>query len=279
MPHGELERALATTLAVRPELLAVNFTGLHYVGDGAWINRFMFPMNAADFLAEVTALTPEQRTVDLRPGDEVHLGSREPPSVLPQASSWVGCSESGDSAAKLRFDPAYELPRLRDPDPEGLGRTLLAPRIAAFLQDELCGWIRDEVTHPGSLCARYARVGIRMRLHVTYSDDSEESWLIDPGADAVVLHHGGGSAAQIGLRIAASVLDRWRRAEIPYFRVYPFARPYGSAYCSGLRRDGEIEVRQIETRDLIATYFSSDFARVYHPWLRRVLQQSPGQVQ
>jgi hypothetical protein len=80
-------------------------------------------------------------------------------------------------------------------------------------------------------------------------------------------------AAHLGLRIAASVLDRWHRAELPYFVAYCYARPFGTVYQSARTTDGAAFVRSLPARDPISLYLNGDVERAYHPWLRGELRR------
>lgn len=274
-PHQELASALEAVLRIPSTLVAPNFNGLTYVGDAEWINRIMFPFSDEQFLQELRRVSPERQSCCLLPGDVVRVlpGRCD---LLPQASDFAQAvpSPPGD----LRFDLTRGIPPLRDPNPDGVAPTTFRQRTEAFLAGPLRAWIDEEVRSPASTVARYGRLGVRFRLDQVYSDGTEDAWLISlrpEGADIQPQPQGvcGGATAQFGLRIAASVLDRWVGAEVPYYYVYCYCRPWGDIYRVARCADDTVQVLRSSTRDLVSMYLSEHTERVYHPWVRKQLER------
>jgi hypothetical protein len=269
-PIEELIGCASVPVRLRPKLFVPNFTGLRYVGEAAWINRYMFPMTAERFLEDVRRLSPTQESTTLVPGDLVHLADRSV-TVERGACAFVTASEPPNDA---RFDPTDELPKLRDPNPEGLSDDELMARISAFLETELMPWVTTSCATLGTLPNTYAALRTSFRLSVVFASGAEATWLIRMTPERVSLAPDDstqGASCDLGLRIAASVLDRWYRAEIPYYHAYCFARPFGNVWRVARSFDSSLLGEVIPERDLVSLCLSGDLERVYHPWLRRSL--------
>lgn len=262
----ELRHSLDGALAARPSLVAPNCCGFRYLGDADWLNRYIFPMSPARFLAELAALAPEQPSADLAPGDVVSIDGRRA-AVRRQASPFVRAL--GPREGTL-FDPTAALPPLADPNPERLSRRELERRTEAFLTGDLLAWLREGALCAGSRLELYHRIGLTSRVFVVYPEGPEESFLLRLGpGEPTVLRDAAppDEQAPANVRIAASVLDRWRRAEMPFYWARYHCRTFGAAYATGLLRSGRAEVKALGTVDLLSEHLRRP--ELLHRWIRR----------
>ncbi|MCR6850386.1 MBL fold metallo-hydrolase [Bacillus sp. IBL03825] len=276
-PLHDLSNTLNTVLEIKPDVLIPNYTGLQYLGNADWINRFMFPMSADQFIEEILRLRPNQRAASLQPGDEIEINSDT--QVIHKASSQFVKSQC-NKVQPLLFDPTLELPALQDPNPEGLSYENLRKRITNFLNEDFISWLQTESNKKSSLLSLYQKLNVRFRIIIVFQEEIEESWLVKMEFNKPTIEAESFDdikyPTQIGVRIAASILDRWIRAEIPYYYVYYYARPYGNLYRTGCLSDGTVKVEELESRDLLSLYFNSDVNRVYHPWLLKQIARYTG---
>jgi L-ascorbate metabolism protein UlaG (beta-lactamase superfamily) len=275
-PDGEMARALETVAKVSPTMLVPNFTGLRYVGDGEWINRYMFPIDSRRFLDDVERLGIGVACADLNPGDSVLVGPAGP-RLLSADADFVRLLDA-DGQRSPRFDPTDSMPPLTDPDPEAVGADALRARLREFVHEAFVPWLAYEARRPTSSIAAYARLSLRFALIAVFPDGGTTSWRFDLGDPRRAPCESAEPAGDVDmiLRIAASVLDRWRRAEIPYYQAYCYARPYDRAYRTARFADGGVAVESIECRDPLSLYLSGDRERVYHPWIRREIRRHAG---
>ncbi|ADY19593.1 MBL fold metallo-hydrolase [Bacillus paranthracis] len=276
-PINDLSTTLEQVLRVKPKLVAPNFSGLRYLGDASWINRIMFPMSPELFLEEVRKLNTNQQVANLLPGDVVivSVGSCK---IHSRRSEIINLLEEVQLNS---FDPMKEIPLLKDPNPENLESKELEFHTQNFLLNELVPWIKNNCDKQGSLLATYKQLGIKFRLTVIYPNELEENWIItlnNQEINCVKLENLKEYSFHFGLRIAASVLDRWHKAEIPYYHVYCYARPYGQIYKTGVASDNSVYAEQVPTRDLVSLYLSGNTETVYHPWLRKQIAKYRGVI-
>jgi hypothetical protein len=267
---SSLGRALEVVATAKPRLHIPNFTGLVYVGDAAWINRFMFPMTPAQYLSAVARVSPETPSAMLRPGDVVKLPGEPNPIICRQESNFVRVTGPDDP---IQFDPTEGLPALSDPNFEGHTQAVLEERVRKFIHGHFVEWLGLQVRVPASGIGRLAAVGARYLLTVVYPAKTE-SWIVHFGPEIAiepVVPERESPSAEIGLRIAASVLDAWSGGRLPYFVAYCYARPWGGAWSVGRLSDNSVGVRSVTARDPVADYLSSDVSRSYHPWVRAEL--------
>lgn len=280
-PYQSVAASLEQVLKIRPRMVAPNFSGVSYLRDSSWINRFMFPLQAEQFLDDLRNLCPQETDfINMAPGDAVLLSGVES-SYERGALDYVACTAGSASHV---LDPTAGLPALCDPDIEGIGTLQLRTRTESFLRNDFMPWVlraRDSIEPIKS----YAKLKMKFRLFVVYPDKSENSYLVDfSDLSAGFLVEGSEKKnAPLTMRICASILDQWRRAEIPYFKVYHYARSYNVAYSILSSLDNRVGILKLDGsdqgevqkglngRDPLSVYFNHDASLFYYPWLSKTV--------
>lgn len=269
-PYLELENSLNTVINVNPDLVIPNFNGLSYTGDGEWINHIMFPMSSEQFLREVTTLKPDQKTENLLPGDMITIEAQKI-TIQRGASPFVKllCNN-----IKINFDPTFEIPKIKDPNPDNRDRRELKNLIKEFLYGDFHDWLNSAAKEKGSLIYTYTKLKVYFRLILVYSDYSEDSWLFkfNTSHSQIEEEVSREEYAHISLRIAASILHLWKLGEVPYFKAYCYSRCYGNIYSLGILTDEQVKVVGRELRDPISHYFNKDVSTVYHLWIKKAVK-------
>ncbi len=247
-PYEEHQRNLETVLAVRPRVVVPGSAGFKFAGDHAWLNRYLFPVSAARFAADLSRLEAGIRPILLRPGDVVEVEGGE---VEVHRSASPFCRTVRDDTELIRFDPTAPIPPLRDPNPAGYTEEAMAGTIGACLE----GLHRYAVEHAGrrlTLADRYRRAGAVYEVAVVFPDRPRR-WQIDFRRDPPALEVDGTAEADMVHRIAASALADWALRRRGYF----YTRAY-SRRCSTLYRlwgdEAGVEVRPVTLPDLLIYY-------------------------
>ncbi|PZQ45587.1 MAG: hypothetical protein DI551_06910 [Micavibrio aeruginosavorus] len=287
-PAQDIAFFLEQVLKFEPKILSANFIGLKYTGDGEWMNRYMFPTQPQQFYKDVAAFAKKvEHYLNLVPGCQIALENgthnvRE--NALPYLMPEKGTSED------LLLDPTKSIPELRDPDIHRVGTPELKQRITTLLTKDFSFWVRESVIDGYEPIMTYHRLGVKFRIRVVYPDNSEDVYMMDMSSNsaAIIPDPDVGSYADITMRAAASVLDLWNRAEIPYYRAYHHIRAYSAIYRLMTSLDRRVEVAMLDGsdkshsrikmdgRDPLSLYFNHDVEKFYHPWLQKQLSRYQG---
>ncbi len=247
-PYEEHQRALETVLAVRPRVVVPGSAGFKFAGDHAWLNRYLFPVSAERFIADLSRLDSMIRPVLLRPGDmlEVEGGEVE---VHPGASPF--CRMIRDDTELIRFDPTAPIPPLHDPNPSGYTDEEMTRTIVACLE----GVHRYGVEYAGrrlTLADWYRRAGAVYEVAVVFPDTTRR-WQIDFRRDPPALEPDGNAEADFVNRIAASALTDWALRRRGYFYTRAYSRRFSTLYRLWGNEAG-VEVRPFALPDLLIYY-------------------------
>jgi hypothetical protein len=247
-------RNLESALRIGPRLLVPASAGFRFAGEHSWLNPFLFPVSRERFARDLRSLDAGISVALLDPGDQVDLGSGNPPRVARAASSIAKTLDVSTSA--IHFDPTAPLPPLRDPNLERLIPSEMRETIASFLEKELLPHCAEKLGQPGTLAARYRRAGAVYGIEVIFPDDGDrgaeprEGWTLDFGADPLRLSCELDPRANVVHRIAASALTGWIQRRLGWFTVRAYSRRY-STLCSISRHASSLRMEAISLPDLL----------------------------
>ncbi len=250
-PHETHRRNLDSALSIAPRLLVPASAGFCFAGDHAWLNPFLFPVSRERFAEDLRGLDSGISVALLDPGDQVVL-DRADPRVARAASPIATTLDANTSA--IRFDPTAPIPRLRDPNPEGLRISEMRETITSFLEKELHPHCVETLGQPGSLAARYRRAGVVYGIEVIFPDDEDAPadlrWTFDFVAQPLRLSPGVDPRANLVHRIAASALTGWIQRRLGWFSVRAYSRRY-STLCGVSRHASSVRAEAISLPDLL----------------------------
>jgi len=247
-PYEEHQRNLETVVAVRPRVVVPGSAGFKFVGDHAWLNRYLFPVSAERFIADLSRLGSEIRPATLQPGDIVELEGAEV-EVRRNASPF--CRMIQDDTALLRFDPTAPIPPLHDPNPTDYRDEEMARTVAACLE----GLHRYAVEHARrrlTLADRYRRTAAVYEVVVVFPKGTR-SWQLDFRRDPPALVPDGTAEADVVHWIAASALTDWSLRRRSYFSTRAYSRRFSTLYRVWGDEAG-VEVRPVTLPDLLIYY-------------------------
>jgi UDP-MurNAc hydroxylase len=213
-PYATYFKMLQNVRLARPRAAVPHACGFKYIGEGAWLNRFVFPATRELFARDVSRLAPEVRMLSGNPGDVIEIAS---PAVthLPASSPFVHTLR--DDTADTWFDPVGGVPELTDRNGPGYTAEAMEAAITAFLADTLVPALGSSAPL-ARLAHEYARLGVLYQLDVVFPSGTR-SWHID-FARSGMLAEGPSPRSQIRTRIAASLLTGLIRGETTASYVY-----------------------------------------------------------
>jgi len=224
--------------------------GFKFAGDHAWLNRYLFPVSAERFVADLGRLEPGLRSIMLQPGDVVEVEGSEV-KVHRQTSAF--CRMVRDDTELLHFDPTAPIPPLHDPNPKGYAEEEMTATIAACLE-ALHRYAAEHAGRRLSLADRYRRAGAVYEIAVIFPSGTRR-WQIDFRRDPPGLEGGAATEASVVHSIAASALTDWIRRRRSYFSTRAFSRRFSTLY----RLYGDeagVEVRPVSPPDLLIYYLT-----------------------
>lgn len=242
-PWREHAANLETAAALEARLVVPGSAGFRFCGDNAWLNRFLFPISRATFLADLRHVAPEVVGEVMDPGDvlEVDAGVAR---ITRDASPFVRCTARGED--ELRFDPTATVPPLVDPNPQARPARELRDHVRRIVE-ALAAWARDAA--PLSLPWRYQRAHAVYGLEAVLPD-GKLAFAIDFTSADPKLYEEGGPEPTIVHRIAASMLCDWAERRRDFFSVRTWSRRFSAA--RRVAGDGSgVSVVPLELPDLL----------------------------
>jgi hypothetical protein len=266
-----MARTVETVARIAPKMALPQSTSFKYVGRADWLNRFMFPMRPEEFSRIAGEMVPTVCTEYLAPGDAVVLTDRQP--VIHRSS--VPFVELLPGAEPRGLDTTRPAPEVADADPDGLGDAKLLGLINRYLEHDLTDWLDNHRGTYLSLLDSYRRYGHTYRLTVVLPSSETASWrIVWKDSHASVLRLAADEPLtynEAHTRIAASVLERWLRDEIPYFVAAVDTRRTGSFVELSRTAGDRVVAVPVETRCFVSAHLMSDRARLDR-WLAGEVQ-------
>ena len=247
-PYEEHQRNLETVLAVRPRVVVPASAGFKFTGDHAWLNRYLFPVSAERFVADLGRLEPGIRPLLLRPGDMMEVEGGE---VKVERGASPFCRMVRDDTEVLRFDPTTPIPPLHDPNLSGYPEEKMVRTISTCLE----GLHRYAVEYVGrrlTLAERYRRAEAVYEVAVVFPDNIHR-WQIDFRRDPPTLQANGTAEPDVVHWIAASALTDWAVRRRGYFYTRAYSRRFSTLYRLWGDEAG-VEVRPFPLPDLLIYY-------------------------
>jgi L-ascorbate metabolism protein UlaG (beta-lactamase superfamily) len=199
-PHDIYFKMLANVQVVHPRVVVPSACGFKYVGEGAWLNTFVFPATREMFARDVSTLVPDVEVMIANPGDVLEL-SQGRVALKTGASPFVRTVQ--DDVAETWFDPTGAVPALSDPNPNAYDEDEMQRAVAEFLEGTLLS-VLQESRRRERLAHEYRRLGVVYQLDVVFPSRIR-SWSVDFGRDLSLID-GPSPVADIHARIAASLL-------------------------------------------------------------------------
>jgi L-ascorbate metabolism protein UlaG (beta-lactamase superfamily) len=199
-PYNTYFQMLANVQLVRPGAVVPHACGYKYVGDGSWLNKFVFPATRELFARDVSKLATGADTIMANPGDVIELSAK---AVTHQAAASPFVRMIRDDVADTWFDPVGAVPELTDNNPRGYNEEHMLRVIERFFTDALAPMLESS-RRTGRLAYEYARVGLVYQLDVVFPS-GPRMYHVDFAAGSA-LRDGPSPSAQLRARIAASVL-------------------------------------------------------------------------
>ena len=198
-PYSTYFKMLSNVRVIGPHAVIPSACGFKYVGEGEWLNKFVFPATREMFLRDVSAFGTGTQAMAANPGDvvEVRHGGV---TLLKGASPFVRMVR--DDVADTEFDPTGSVPALTDSNPRDYDQTEMLSAIEGFLASKFMAVVRDSVARHG-IAYEYQQIGLVYRLDVVFPL-GVRSWSVDFGG--ICLQKEAAAAAHIRSRITASVL-------------------------------------------------------------------------
>jgi len=222
-PYNTYFRMLANVQLVRPRAVVPHACGYKYIGDGSWLNKFVFPATRELFARDVSTLAPGADTIMANPGDVIELSAKTV-THQPAASPFVRMIR--DDAADTWFDPVGAVPELTDANPRQYNDTEMLRAIEGFFANSLLPTLESSRRNE-RLAHEYGRLGLVYQLDVVFPS-GPRMWHIDFGS-GIGLKVGPSPEAQLRARIAASLLVDLIKGETSASYVYSVG---GYRYCS-----------------------------------------------
>jgi len=224
-PYEEHQRNLETVLAIRPRAVVPGSAGFKFVGDHAWLNRYLFPASEERFIADLNRLDSAIHPVPLRPGDVVEVKGA---GVEVRRNASPFCRMIRDDTAELRFDPTAFIPPLRDPNPGDDTEEEMVRTIAGCLEG-LHHYATENFGRRLTLADRYRRARAVYEVAVVLPNGTRR-WQIDFRPDPPTLEAEGTAEANVVHWIAASALTDWAMRRRSYFYTRAYSRRFSILY-------------------------------------------------
>lgn len=199
-PYSTYFKMLSNVQVIRPHAVIPSACGFKYVGEGEWLNKFVFPATREMFLRDVSAFGNGTQAMAANPGDVAEV--RHGGTALHKAASPFVRTVRDDSA-DTSFDPTGSVPELTDSNPRDYAEAESLSTIEMFLASTLMPVLRNSV-EARRIAFEYQQIGLVYRLDVVFPQ-SVRSWVVDFGAD-LSLANEPSAVAHIRSRITASVL-------------------------------------------------------------------------
>ena len=199
-PYSTYFKMLSNIQFIRPHAVIPSACGFKYVGEGEWLNKFVFPATREMFLRDVSALGTGTQAMAANPGDvaEVRHGGA---TLHKGVSSFVRAVQ--DDVADTAFDPTGFVPELTDSNPGDYAPTDMLNAIETFLTSTLMPALKNSVDKR-QIAYEYQQIGLVYQLDVIFPTEVR-SWSIRFGVD-LSLTNEPSAVAHIRSRITASVL-------------------------------------------------------------------------
>lgn len=199
-PYSTYFQMLSNVCVIRPHAVIPSACGFKYVGNGQWLNKFVFPATREMFLRDVSAFGTGMQAMAVNPGDvaEVQHGGA---TLHKGASPFVRTVR--DDVADTAFDPTGSVPELADSNPGDYAHTEMLSAIETFLASTLMPALTNSVEQR-RIAYEYQQIGLVYQLDVIFPT-GVHSWSIRFGAD-LSLTNEPSAVAHIHSRITASIL-------------------------------------------------------------------------
>lgn len=199
-PYASYFTLLSNVQLVQPRAVIPSACGFKYTGEGAWLNKFVFPVTREMFMRDVSSLASDVHVMAPNPGDIVEVRGAEATHER-SVSPFVRMVR--DDMADTAFDPTGAVPELSDANPRAYLDGEMLATIHTFFESTLMPVIKTSLQRR-RIAYEYQRLGIVYQLDVVFPSRTD-SWSIDFGR-ALSLVEGPSATAHIRSRIAASVL-------------------------------------------------------------------------
>ncbi|WP_144107363.1 MBL fold metallo-hydrolase [Paraburkholderia sp. BCC1886] len=199
-PFARYAALLSNVRLVAPRAVVPHACGYKYAGEGAWLNRFVFPATREMFARDVRSMLEETCVVSPQPGDiiESEYGVLH---LRAQSSAFVRMIE--DDSADTAFDPTGPIAELRDANPRDCSIPAMRATIEMFMDATLLPALARSIEQR-RIAWEYRQLGVVYRLDVVFPD-GPASWSID-FSRALVIKRSAPLAFGMRARIAASAL-------------------------------------------------------------------------
>lgn len=199
-PYKRYFKMLSNVQLIHPRSVVPSACGFKYVGEGKWLNKFVFPATREMFMRDVSALSKDVQVLAANPGDILeitHTGA----TLNRCASTFVRMVQ--DDMDDTTFDPTGAVPELSDANPRAYSEAEMLTTIQAFFESILMPVLTSSRQHRG-IAYEYQRLGIVYQIDVVFPSKAL-CWTIDFGRD-LSLDKRSTNSAHIRSRIPASVL-------------------------------------------------------------------------
>jgi hypothetical protein len=200
-PYKEYFRLLTNIKLAAARAVVPGSCGFKYVGEAAWLNKFVFPASRQQFLRDVERLAPESKSFLVNPGDTVAIEGGE---ARLRAGDCEFVEMELDDSSETSFDPTGHVPELKDPNPDGLDEREMLQTIETFFRGRMATALAESFEKRG-LAYEYRGIGLIYQLDVVFPSGSK-SWSMSFDQSGFNLIEGSHPSAHINSRIAASAL-------------------------------------------------------------------------
>jgi len=185
-----------------PRAVMPGSCGFKYLGEAAWLNKFVFPLTREAFQRDVKKLLPESQCIIVNPGDVLEIGVSG--IALGAGQSPFVCMTQ-DDCSETAFNPTGSVPDLHDANPSGYDTTEMLQVIEEFLHRRLVPALHDSLQQRG-LMYEYGSIGCIYQLDVVFPAEVL-SWSIDFGEHPIRLVKRTFASPNIHAQITASALS------------------------------------------------------------------------
>ena len=199
-PFERYFKLLLNVQLVHSRAVVPHACGYKYIGEGKWLNKFVFPATREMFIRDVSALASDIQALVPNPGDTVDVENAGA-TLHRSASPFVRMVR--DDLDDTAFDPTGAVPELFDANPRAYSEAEMLRTIEDFFVGSLLPVLAASVQRRRT-AYEYQRIGIVYRLDVIFPSQTR-SWSIDFGR-SLSIENRPLPAAHIHARITASVL-------------------------------------------------------------------------
>ena len=200
-PYEEYFRLLANVKIINPAALAPASCGFKYLGEAAWLNKFVFPVSRAAFCRDVVKAVRGANVMPVNPGDVVEIDAG---SVRHGRGECEFVTLLEDDTAETAFNPVGGVPELVDPNHSQYTEKEMIETIETFLRDQLASVLKQSLPQR-TIIHEYTEIGCEYQLDIV-CPATVLSYSIRFAESGIKLNRGQFSSANLHTQIAGSVL-------------------------------------------------------------------------